>query len=365
MNHNANAHPAIRARGFTLVELLVVIAIIGILVALLLPAIQAAREAARRMNCQSNLKNIALACLNYENTYKRLPPGGINSTKASNNGVGWGLLILPFVEEVAMSGIIQDEIRKIEADPNRHVDAYLFARENFPNGVGLYLCPTDDKTQLVDKFDLQQGRFVQSTSYYGVMGSYFSRVYGASGTCKPKLGEAAKGGSDYCAGTGPSFFGPVNFDGLLTQDLAIKVSSATDGMSKTLMIGERWYQTRAWPLGGYYSGTYGSARNSVKPNGPTPDCAMSGCKNFDARYPINLRPEIKCYQSHQNESDRPVVPPSASKEIAFNDVTWGSFHPGGANFARGDGSVQLVNEDIDINIYLAMASRNGGESLSE
>jgi prepilin-type processing-associated H-X9-DG protein len=151
----------------------------------------------------------------------------------------------------------------------------------------------------------------------------------------------------------------------MTQDLAVKVSTATDGLSKTLMIGERWYQTRAWPLGGYYSGTYGSARNPVAPKGPTPDAAMSCCKNIDARYPINLPPDVKCYQSHQNESDRPQVPNSASREIAFNDLTWGSFHPGGANFARGDGSVQLVNEDIDANIYVALGSRNGDETVSE
>jgi prepilin-type processing-associated H-X9-DG protein len=347
-----------------LVELLVVIAIIGILVALLLPAIQAAREAARRMNCQSNLKNIALAALNYENTYKALPPGGKNASRGTNNGIGWGVLVLPFVEEFAISGLIQSEIERIE-QANQHVDAYEFARKFFPNGIGLYLCPTDDKTQLVDKFDLQNGRFVQSTSYYGVMGSYFSRKYGSSGTCKPKAGETANGGSDYCAGNGPSFFGPVNFDGLLTQDMPIKVSTATDGLSKTLMVGERWYQTRAWPLGGYYTGTYGSARNPTPPKGPTPDAAMSCCKNIDARYPINLRPEVKCYQSHQNESDRPPVPESASREIAFNDVTWGSFHPGGANFARGDGSVLLVNEDIDVGIYVALGSRNGEETVSE
>jgi prepilin-type processing-associated H-X9-DG protein len=59
------------------------------------------------------------------------------------------------------------------------------------------------------------------------------------------------------------------------------------------------------------------------------------------------------------------VPTSASRDIAFNDVTWGSFHPGGANFARGDGSVHLVNESIDVAIYVALASRNGGEALSD
>jgi prepilin-type processing-associated H-X9-DG protein len=345
-----------------LVELLVVIAIIGILVALLLPAIQAAREAARRMNCQSNLKNIGLACLNYENTHKTFPPGGENAAKPSNNGFGWAVLILPYVEEGAISAEIIAEVKREEqANASYAYDAYTFAAK-FPKGIDLFMCPTDDRNELLDKFNRQQG--MHSTSYYGVMGSYFSRNYGSSGTCKPRSGPAASG-SDYCAGNGPSFFGPVNFDGLMTQDLAVKVGTASDGLSKTLMIGERWYQTRGWTLGGYYTSSYGSARNPVAPEGPTSDAAMSGCKNIDARYPINLDPVVKCYQSHQNDTDRPTVPDSASREIAFNDVTWGSFHPGGANFARGDGSVQLVNEDIDVRLWVALGSRNGEETISE
>src|SRR3954469_3488637 len=91
--------------AFTLVELLVVIAIIGILVALLLPAIQAAREAARRTKCVNNLKNVALACLNYESSRKALPPGSLlvldpktGGAAGTQSGLGWQVLILPFIE---------------------------------------------------------------------------------------------------------------------------------------------------------------------------------------------------------------------------------------------------------------------------
>src|SRR4051812_7524731 len=85
--------------GFTLVELLVVIAIIGILVALLLPAIQSAREAARRTKCINNLKNVGLACLNYESSKNSYPPSSTNANDVAINGLSWEVLILPFIEE--------------------------------------------------------------------------------------------------------------------------------------------------------------------------------------------------------------------------------------------------------------------------
>src|SRR6476660_9444178 len=105
----AHSNPTSK-KGFTLVELLVVIAIIGILVALLLPAIQAAREAARRAKCQSNLHNLGLACLNFESAKKRLPIGFVATGPGAIESWGWGVYILPYIEEQG----IYDQLRPSE-----------------------------------------------------------------------------------------------------------------------------------------------------------------------------------------------------------------------------------------------------------
>lgn len=352
-----------RTRGFTLVELLVVIAIIGILVALLLPAIQAAREAARRTSCSNKLKNIALACLNYENTQKTLPPGAELTNLAGDNGVGWNLIILPYIEESSMDDTIQKAIRERKATkPNDPFDGYEIARL-FGKTIDLYNCPSDTENvaQLVEEQNAGYG----GLSYHGVMGSYGSRE-GVT-DCKEKFRGR---GLDYCVGTDNNLFGRTNVDGLIIPGLEVKVSTATDGLSKTLMIGERWYQTRTWTVGAYWSGTNPDQADRRDPNpkpplGPPPSTAASACKNVDARYPINISfvSGVNLYRSHDPSNHRPNGMQPGS--LSFNDAPWGSFHSGGANFAMGDGSVRMLIDNIDMNLFLAMASRNGQETISE
>ena len=121
--------------GFTLVELLVVIAIIGILVALLLPAIQAAREAARRTQCQNNLKQIGLACLNYESSRKSLPPG-VEQDLAGKYFSGWTHHIMPYAEDEALHRIYNGRVTVSDATD---LGAKQF-RETF---IPMYHCPSD------------------------------------------------------------------------------------------------------------------------------------------------------------------------------------------------------------------------------
>jgi hypothetical protein len=194
-------------------------------------------------------------------------------------------------------------------------------------------------------------------SYVGVTGSYYART----GVC-----PSTRTTGVYCVATNVNdLFGPNNFDGLLIQDWAVSPKQATDGMSKTLLVGERWYQMRAWMLGAYWKPGNGRG-GPVKPEGPSPTCAFFGCKNLSDKVAINHDPYTGCYKDHNNAlGDYPAVPDSTPRTLSVNDLPFGSHHPGGCNFAHGDSSIRFVNDDIDVDLLLALGSRNGGETISD
>ncbi|RIK80920.1 MAG: hypothetical protein DCC67_08755 [Planctomycetota bacterium] len=338
-------------RGFTLVELLVVIAIIGVLVALLLPAVQAAREAARRMKCQSNLKNIGLACLNYESANKTYPPGARPANAQQNNGLSFNVLILPYVEQGGIDSRVTTFIKEYRAKNNgADPDGYALKDANITR-LELYTCPSDDVTELVDKFFKE----MQASSYYGVAGSYASSPRAALESCSSTHGSPGLG---TCVQSG---LGAMNVDGMLFPGAGVEPSSVTDGTSNTLMVGERWYQPRAWTLGVYWTVP---GRNLPPKQNETPvNSASSACKNVNQNYSPNHDVMSAAYQLHDNVTDRPTINPSTPKTISFNDLPYGSFHAGGTNFARADGSVQYLVDGIDLALYGAMASRNGEEII--
>lgn len=330
------------SRAFTLVELLVVIAIIGVLVALLLPAVQAAREAARRTTCLNNVKQIGLACLNYETANGALPDGARPNiceryghfAQGVKNGLSFHVTILPYAELGVVTDQIFDELKDLTKTTTPRggggkpypVEPNIYDLEELRKlRIAAYQCPSD--SQIYD--DSTEDEQYTSRSYFGVTGSAHSRE---------KVAGQLK--DDYLGG--------MNTDGALFYGSKTELREVTDGASNSFLTGERWYLRRAWMVGG----------RAVSAKGIT----LYSCKNVDRRYPINvsLHPN-NYYLSHVAFGNNPPMPAGGSQEVKLVDLWFGSYHPGGAHFGYVDGSAHYINDSIDLDLYLALASVKGQE----
>ena len=310
-----------RSAGFTLVELLVVIAIIGILVALLLPAVQAAREAARRMSCQNNMKQVSLALHNFHDVYRHFPAGAEedvlpkpNSTGTTTyiRGTSWIVYILPQIEQQALYDRY-DFTQAYNSVTNAAVGT---------NAVPAIYCPSGPKPQQYLDPNTNLTTNV-STHYYGVMGP--------SSRANPSPNSYGGVTYNYVVGN-PTTNGSYATDGVLGQYRDTPGSVTTlhfsnfaeilDGTSNTLMIAERSMFLPPGQANDYRSWIRGNNGGS----GTT--------KNVT--YPIN--------STFYNGSNN------------FNDISFGSNHPGGCQFGLGDGSVRFIAETIDLSLYKCLAS---------
>lgn len=307
----------IQRRAFTLVELLVVIAIIGILVALLLPAIQSAREAARRTQCTNNLRQIGLGILSFEAAHKMMPPGGLSD----GNMLSFHAWILPFIEETTLAdridlkqvGCLGTLNHKVALTP---VETF-FCPSNYngkldgTKGATPSSLPTDIRRALFDSS--RYGKEMAYTHHYqGVAG-----VHGRNPLTKsdyPWEPDGTKCGNEYRDG--------VAVNGMLYRDSKVDLKKVTDGTSHTLMVGEQLFGEAAWIAG---------MSNSI-----AWPCDMVCCKNV--AYGINFEPWAP-----------------------WHDRSFASCHPGGVNFVNADGSIHFVFDDIDMATYMGLASRNGEE----
>jgi prepilin-type N-terminal cleavage/methylation domain-containing protein len=327
------AGAASSSRGFTLVELLVVIAIIGILIALLLPAIQAARESARRAQCVNHSKQIVLSLQTYESTHGRVPknyrPSGTTWNLSNYITVGWMQGILPQIEESALHGRIDPKLPSLTAT-NLEV-----AR----TPIQTFLCPSDATNgggllaRRSDYYDPSNFRAYDSnplaiTNYKACSGSNWGW-----GDYPGNFSIAGKNAHDTngllrCNGLICS----NSFDTPPTPDLSDAEANRTkfrqieDGLSHTFAIGECIPNYTAW------SWWFGN-------NSSTATCAI----------PLNT-------QTRTPPLDDSRSPTEWSRNMSFN-----SFHPGGANFGNCDGSVSFVTDEIDIKVYRGLATISGGE----
>ena len=234
-----------RKSGFTLVELLVVIAIIGILIALLLPAVQAAREAARRMQCANHLKQCALAILNYESTHGCLPPGGL-----CYNGLSWNVFILPYIEKQQLYDQISFAEGPFNGPPNQEGPMKSIIALN---QIDDFLCPSTDLIYASHPSATLQNpeRKTVTSHYYGIAG--------------PK--GVMPGGGMYPLDEPTQRHGGFATTGVLRRvkdgDRETKLSEISDGTSNTFLLGEitkmewgtnfyggdgaNWLRGVAWP----------------------------------------------------------------------------------------------------------------------
>jgi len=310
-----------RPRGFTLVELLVVIAIIGILIALLLPAVQAAREAARRMQCSNNLKQLALATHNYHDRLRSFPPGTLLKRFFNHRpwlrGPSLFIFILNEMEQTSLHGQLDLE------DPyNNELNG-----ENALSALVLpvLVCPSDVMEQNpVEKTG--SARWHGLTSYGGNGGTGGTNRFLCN--VNPQIADGM------FFETGPRSFPDPN-------QSPVRIADVTDGTSNTLFFGERSHvdeEFDAWATanGEQLIGEYGWWHT------------CGGLAILDATMTTLARLN---YETDTSDPEFACLRLSA----------FGSFHPGGANFALVDGSVRFISETIEMDTYRALSTRRGNE----
>ncbi len=314
-----------RNLGFTLVELLVVIAIIGILLALLLPAVQMAREAARRSQCGNRLRQLALAVQNHESAHRRLPSGGVfTGSSAGSYGCSWWAAMFPYIE---LDQLHRNLDLRGETTPEGNVGWLGGASPNRHNGqllhqleISVMFCPSSDVTRSVTI--APENYEVALPQYVGIAGS-------------------ANHASAFTVQTYDAGDGVVSKGGAFVLNEGVRLASVTDGTSSTLLIGEQ----SDW--------CYDGAGNPILCDSDCSHSFFMGQRFNGFRRTFNLTTVM--HKINENSWDARGVAGNCGPNRPIL-----SPHPGGAHLAALDGSVHFVSEATDVNVLYALADRDDG-----
>ena len=298
-----------RISGFTLVELLVVVAIIGLLVALLLPAIQKARESARKTQCANNLKQIGLGIHAYMLNNQAFPPGYVSKVLPDHDdggpGWAWGSMIMPYIEE----GPLHEQL-----DFTASIRSAASAAVRLTS-VPLFICPSDGMFESIIDIPSKSSTIIICKM---AAGNYVA----SAGTVRPTCKRCRD-----------------NFDGVFGRNRAIRPKELQDGLSKTLAIGERashWSRPVIW---------------GVVPNSKVLDNQQPGLFAAGPAFVLGTTFHEGFNIETSTEMDHGTMGTFAE--------SFGSQHPGGAFFMFCDASVRFVWDDADPAIMNAMSTRDG------
>ena len=303
-----------QSRGFTLVELLVVIAIIGILVALLLPAVQSAREAARRASCQNNLRQVAIAMHGHHDALGHFPSGGwgyvwtgdADRGGGRNQPGGWAFTILPYLEQTSLSQLGRGATEQVKRELAAQVASTPIASLNCPSRRALALYPYGGSHEVRNA---EPAELVFKTDYAANAGDL---VVGNLGP--ETLADADNGTYDW--------LNTADATGVFYPRSEIRLTRITDGSSDTYLVGEK-------------------------------RCVLEGYDWGDDQH---------AFLGHGNDTARYTsldLPPIRDGESAGHKQ-FGSAHPAGSYFAFADGSVRLISYDIDPEIHRRYGHRSDG-----
>lgn len=333
-----------RQRGFTLVELLVVIAIIGVLVALLLPAIQAAREAARRSQCQTNLKNIGLALQMHHDSQLRLP-----NSRRTHDYITWAAEIWPYLEAGNISQV-WDNTQTYYGQ----TDAARSAQ------VPIYYCPTRRGPMLSVTGDNDAGSAASSLNFPGALSDYACNVgdthpdasdtdntyQRSDGTLKEPTGpfrHAGRGKTDAQANAnaGDVVYGETDLSAVQLWN-SVSFRQIEDGLSNTVLVGEKHVPQGLSGGAEQWFGHITAKDNSVY----NADSWASAGRRGGHQIPIS------------NPKDGGADPRAGDRNKSF-----GSWHNGICHFVFGDGSVHAIDNNIDIYMYGQICNKSDGKPV--